>query len=121
MAVYSNAKESSFGYSETKEMIVLRKVVHELLLSSGDSISRVLPVKQISVAEFHLFPEKPFSVKPDSFVNIVNRTIKAGLLTRNFTARPISPFLPKSPFFSGKVPLFKTLLTYFPGGDFHIP
>jgi Transcriptional regulatory protein, C terminal len=89
MAVYSNAKESSLGYSETKEMIVLRKVVHELLLSSGDSVSRVLPVKQLSAAEFHLFPEKPFAVQPDSFVNIVNRTIKAGLLTRNFTANVV--------------------------------
>jgi len=89
MAVYSNAKESSLGYSDTKEMIVLRKVVHELLLSSGDSVSRVLPVKQLSANEFHLFPEKPFSVQPDSFVNIVNRTIKAGLLPRNFTANVV--------------------------------
>lgn len=56
------------------------------MLSSGDSVSRVLPVKQISAAEFHLFPEKPFSVQPDSFVNIVTRTIKAGMLTSSFTA-----------------------------------
>lgn len=28
MAVYSNAKVSSPGYMETKEMIVLRKVTH---------------------------------------------------------------------------------------------
>ena len=89
MAVYSNTKESSLGYRETKEMIVLRKVVHELLLSSGDSVSRVLPVKQLSANEFHLFPEKPISIQPDSFVNIVNRTIKAGLLPRNFTANVV--------------------------------
>jgi hypothetical protein len=86
MAVYSNTKERSVGYSETREMIVLRKIVHELLLSAGDSVSRVLPVKQVSKNEFHLFPEKAISIQPDSFVNIVNRTIKAGLLPGKFTA-----------------------------------
>jgi Transcriptional regulatory protein, C terminal len=86
LAVYHGKKETSSAYTETKEMIVLRKVVHDLLLSSGDSVSRVLPVKQVSDQEFQLFPEKPLSIKPDSFVNIVNKTIREGNLVRNFTA-----------------------------------
>ena len=86
LAVYSGREENSSKYNETKEMIVLRKVVHELLLSSGDSTSRVLPVKQISENEFHLFPENPLSIQPDSLVQIISKTIKEGKLLRNFTA-----------------------------------
>ena len=63
MAVYSKAKESSLGYCETKEMIVLRKVVHELLLSSGDSISRVLWVLNEMVTQGLIF-------SPASFVSV---------------------------------------------------
>lgn len=86
LAVYSGGEENSSKYNETKEMIVLRKIVHELLLSSGDSASRVLPVKQISADEFHLFPEKPLSIQPDSLVQIISKTIREGKLLRNFTA-----------------------------------
>jgi len=89
LAVYSSTSDSSVKYTETKEAIVLRKVIHELMLSSGDSSSRVLPVKQISAGEFHLFPEKPLSIAPDSFVQIVTNTIQEGKLIRNFTASVI--------------------------------
>jgi DNA-binding winged helix-turn-helix (wHTH) protein len=90
LAVYNGKKESPSAYSETKELIVLRKVVHEVLLTAGDSTHRVLPVKQISENEFHLFPEKPLSIEPDSFVNIVNRNIHEGKLPRNFTATVVN-------------------------------
>lgn len=89
MGVYSSTDGSSSKYKETKEQIVLRKVVHELLLASGDSVSRVLPVKQITDGEFHLFPERPLSINPDSFVHIVNKTVQQGNLLRNFTANVV--------------------------------
>lgn len=86
LAVYSGSGESASAYNETKETIVLRKIVHELLLSCGDSTSRVLPVQQVAENEFHLFPERPLSIQPDSFVKIINKTISEGKLLRNFTA-----------------------------------
>lgn len=86
LAVYSAVKEDSTVYKETKQEILLRKLAHELMLSAGDSSSRVLPVKQISAQEFHVFPENALAIVPDSFVNIVNRAIAAGNLTGSFTA-----------------------------------
>lgn len=86
LAVYKKGDNGMNKYEETREMIVLRKIVHELLLSSGDSTSRVLPVKQVSVNEYHLVPEKPLSINPDTFVNIVNKTVKDGKLPVSFTA-----------------------------------
>lgn len=85
LALYKGG-ESSNKYEETKQMVVLRKIVHELMLTAGDSTSRVLPVKEVSENEYHLIPEKPFSINPDSFVNIVNKTVQAGKLPYNFTA-----------------------------------
>lgn len=49
--------------------ILIRKVGHELLLQSGDSVSRVLPVNKISDNEFQLSFEREFGFLPDSLVN----------------------------------------------------
>ncbi len=49
--------------------ILIRKVGHELLLQSGDSVSRVLPVNIISDNEFQLSFEREFGFLPDSLVN----------------------------------------------------
>lgn len=86
LAVYKKGDNGGNKYEETKEMIVLRKIVHELLLSSGDSTSRVLPVQQVSENEYHLIPEKPLPINPDAFVNIVNKTVQEGKLPVSFTA-----------------------------------
>ncbi len=86
LALYKGGEGSSNEYEETKQMVVLRKIVHELMLTAGDSTSRVLPVQQVSENEYRLIPEKPLAISPDSFVNIVNRTVQAGKLPYNFTA-----------------------------------
>lgn len=86
LAVYNGKSETGNKYDETKELIVLRKVVHQLLLSAGDSTSRILPVQQVSEYEYQLFPEKPLAISPDSFVNIVNNAVKEGRFSETFTA-----------------------------------
>jgi hypothetical protein len=48
--------------------ILIRKVGHELLLQSGDSVSRVLPVNKISDHEFQVSFEREFGFLPDSLV-----------------------------------------------------
>ena len=40
------------NYNEAKENIIMRKIGHEVLLHSGDSTSRVLPVKQVAANEY---------------------------------------------------------------------
>ena len=60
---------------EGKELIVLRNIGHELLLRSGDTSSRVLPVKQVAEGEYQITFGKPLSLLPDSIVNIISRNV----------------------------------------------
>lgn len=55
--------------------ILIRKIGHELLLQSGDSVSRVLPVNKISDNQFQLSFEREFSFLPDSLVNTTFRLL----------------------------------------------
>jgi len=48
--------------------ILLRRIGHELLLQSGDSSSRVLPVKELGPGNYQLSFEKPFSFQPQLLV-----------------------------------------------------
>ncbi len=89
LAVYKGSGGKPSNYDEGKQKVVLRKIVHELLLTAGDSTSRVLPVKEVSENEYHLLPEKPLAISPDSLVNIVNKMVQAGKLPYNFTANVV--------------------------------
>ncbi len=55
--------------------ILIRKVGHELLLQSGDSVSRVLPVNKISDNEFQVSFERELGFLPDSLVNTTFRLL----------------------------------------------
>lgn len=55
--------------------IAVRQIGHNLLLQSGDSSSRILPVIQSSENTFLLQFQSPFSFVPDSLVKIVRSSI----------------------------------------------
>lgn len=67
--------EDSDGFDFARREILLRKIGHELLLQSGDSTSRILPVKKISENEYQIRFENDFSFQPDSLVNITSRLL----------------------------------------------
>lgn len=68
--------ENSDGFDFARREILLRKIGHELLLQSGDSTSRVLPLKKISENEYQIRFENDFSFQPDSLVNITRRLLE---------------------------------------------
>ena len=55
--------------------ILLRRIGHEILLQSGDSTSRVLPVKKIAKEEYQISFEKAFTFQPQSLVNTTQRLL----------------------------------------------
>lgn len=61
------------NFEKARVEILIRKVGHELLLQSGDSVSRVLPVNKISANEYQISFEHEFSFLPDSLINITQR------------------------------------------------
>jgi DNA-binding winged helix-turn-helix (wHTH) protein len=58
-----------------KQEILFRKIGHEVLLHSGDSTSRVLPVKKISDNEYQITFADKFTFQTDSLVEIVRRAL----------------------------------------------
>lgn len=62
-------------FEKARTEMLIRKVGHELLLQSGDSVSRVLPVNKISANEYQISFEQTFSFLPDSLVNITHRLL----------------------------------------------
>lgn len=63
----------------SRREVLLRRIGHEILLQSGDSTSRVLPIKKIAENEYQISFEKEFTFQPDSLVNTTQR-----LLTKDY-------------------------------------
>lgn len=58
-------------FDSAKREVLLRSIGHELLLHSGDSTSRVLPVKKIAENEYEIQFEKNLSFQPEVLVTTV--------------------------------------------------
>jgi len=67
-----------------KQEILLRKIGHEILLHSGDSTSRVLPVSRTGEREYQIKFENEFTFQPDSLVKIVRRSLAKDALADNY-------------------------------------
>ena len=60
---FSIKNDDSFDIARRE--VLLRRIGHELLLQSGDSTSRVLPVKKIAENEYQIRFEKDLTFLPD--------------------------------------------------------
>ena len=80
LALYVGREKATDSFEVNKEMIVLRKIGHEILLNAGDNHSRVLPIRKISSQEFRVSFENAVSLMPDSVVTVVGRIAKENKL-----------------------------------------
>jgi DNA-binding winged helix-turn-helix (wHTH) protein len=74
----------SDDFDLAKQQILLRNIGHEILLHSGDSTSRVLPVEKINENEFQVRFENEFTFQPDSLVKIISRSLAKDNLAHNY-------------------------------------
>jgi DNA-binding winged helix-turn-helix (wHTH) protein len=84
LAAFVTEKKGKSDFEAAREIIVMRKIAHRLLLHIGDSTSRVQPVKQVSPYEFMIPFETGFSFKPDSLVRIIGEVITAHQLPQGY-------------------------------------
>jgi hypothetical protein len=70
--------------------VLLRRIGHELLLQSGDSTSRVLPVKKIAENEYQISFEHELTFRSDSLVNTTQRLLAKDPLTRDYIVNVIT-------------------------------
>ncbi|GEC79301.1 winged helix-turn-helix domain-containing protein [Flavobacterium aquatile] len=76
--------EESDDFDSSRREILLRRIGHELLLQSGDSTSRVLPVKKISDNEYQISFEKELTFQTDTLVNITQRLLANNAFSQDY-------------------------------------
>jgi len=81
-AAFSITANDNFDIARRE--VLLRRIGDKLLLQSGDSTSRVLPVKKISENEYQIRFENDLTFQPDSLVNTTRHLLATDPLTRDY-------------------------------------
>ena len=71
-------------FDSSKREVLLRKIGHEVLLQSGDSTSRVLPIKKAKENQYQIRFENALAFQPDSLITITQRLLKQDPLASNY-------------------------------------
>lgn len=80
----------SDDYDAARREIILRKIGHEILLQSGDSTSRVLPVNKIGKNEFQISFDNAFTFEPGSLVGTTQRLLAKDPLARDYVVNVLN-------------------------------
>lgn len=67
--------DDSDDFDIARREVLLRRIGHEILLQSGDSTSRVLPVKKIAENVYQISFENELTFQTDSLVNTTQRLL----------------------------------------------
>ncbi|MBX2922085.1 MAG: winged helix-turn-helix transcriptional regulator [Chitinophagaceae bacterium] len=81
---------SNDDFNFTRREVLLRRIGHEILLQSGDSTSRVLPVKKIAENEYQISFEHAFTFQPDSLVNTTQRLLAKDPLASDYVVNVLN-------------------------------
>jgi len=82
--------EDRGGFDIARREVLLRRIGHELLLQSGDSKSRVLPVKKIAENEYQIRFENKLTFQPDSLVNTTRRLLAKDPLISDYVVNVVN-------------------------------
>ena len=85
---FSMAEGDDFDIARRE--VLLRRIGHELLLQSGDSISRVLPVNKIAENEYQIRFENNLTFQPDSLVNTTRRLLAKDPLAGDYVVNVLN-------------------------------
>ncbi|MGO4292087.1 winged helix-turn-helix domain-containing protein [Chitinophaga sp. RAB17] len=82
--------EGNDDFDIARREVLLRRIGHELLLQSGDSTSRVLPVKKIAENEYQIRFENDLTFEPDSLVNTTRRLLAKDPLANDYVVNVLN-------------------------------
>ena len=77
-------------FDVARREILLRRIGHEILLQSGDSTSRVLPVRKIAGNEYQVSFENAFTFQPESLVNTTQRLLAKDPLASDYVVNVLN-------------------------------
>jgi len=80
----------SDNFDAARREILLRRIGHEILLQSGDSTSRVLPVKKIAANEYQISFENAFTFQPESLVHTTQRLLAQDPLASDYVVNVLN-------------------------------
>src|SRR3954464_5664202 len=81
---------SNDDFDLARREVLLRRIGHEILLQSGDSTSRVLPVKKIAENEYQISFENAFTFQPDFLVNTTQRLLAKDPLAGDYVVNVLN-------------------------------
>jgi DNA-binding winged helix-turn-helix (wHTH) protein len=87
-AAFSMTDSDDFAIARRE--VLLRRIGHELLLQSGDSTSRVLPIKKLAENEYQIRFEKNLTFLPDSLVNTTRRLLAKDPLASDYVVNVLN-------------------------------
>jgi DNA-binding winged helix-turn-helix (wHTH) protein len=82
--------EDSDDFAIARREVLLRRIGHELLLQSGDSTSRVLPVKKIAENEYQITFENELTFQTDSLINTTQRLLTKDPLVYDYVVNVLN-------------------------------
>ncbi len=77
-------------FNIARREVLLRRIGHEILLQSGDSTSRVLPVKKTASNEYKISFEYAFAFQPDSLVSTTERLLSQDPLASDYVVNVVN-------------------------------
>ncbi len=80
----------SDGFDIARREVLLRRIGDELLTQSGDSKSRVLPVKKIAENEYQISFENELTFQPDSLVSTTRRLLAKDPLAGDYVVNVLN-------------------------------
>ncbi|MDB5121849.1 MAG: transcriptional regulator, winged helix family [Sphingobacteriales bacterium] len=84
VSLVAGFKSGDADFASAKELIVMREIGHEILLSSRDSSSRVLPVKKIEENKYQIEFASTLQFTPDSIVRIIQHAVETNKLPGDY-------------------------------------
>ncbi len=84
---------SKFGNDDfdfARREILLRRIGHEILFQSGDSVSRVLPIKMIAQNEYQISFQNAFTFQPESLINTTQRVLAKDPLATDYVVNVLN-------------------------------
>jgi DNA-binding winged helix-turn-helix (wHTH) protein len=82
--------EDRDDFDNSRREVLLRKIGDELLLQSGDSTSRVLPLKKIAENEYQISFENDFTFQPVVLVNTIRNLLIKDPLTSDYVVNVLN-------------------------------
>lgn len=80
----------SDDFDIARREVLLRRIGHEILLQSGDSTSRVLPVKKLADNEYQIRFENAFTFQPELLVNTTQRLLANNPLANDYVVNVLN-------------------------------